>query len=86
MGQEPEKTAEQPGNSALGEGQGGQGSHRHLHVCLQLAHWNASTADPVISVTSYTREEKGRERERKPESKMPGRTEPRAKGTSDMSE
>lgn len=84
MGQEPEKTTEQPGNSdmALGESRGGQGGHRHLHVCLQLAHWNASVSDPVISVTSYTREEKGREREREPESKMPGRTEPRAKGTS----
>jgi hypothetical protein len=88
MGQESEKTTAQPGNldMALGEGQGCEGSHRHLHVCLQPKHWYASTADPVISVTNYTREEKGREREKETESKMPGRTEPRAKGASDMSE
>lgn len=67
MGQEPEKTTARPGNldMALGEGQGCEGSHRHLHVCLQPKHWNASTADPVISVTSYTREEKGREKGKK---------------------
>lgn len=53
-------------------------------MCLQPEYWNASKTDPVISVTSYTQEEKVWEREA--ESKMPGRTEPRAKGTSDMSE
>lgn len=83
---EDNRAATEFGSGSGGEGQGCEGSHRHLHVCLQPEHWNASTTDPVIFVTSYTREEKGRERGREPESKMPGRTEPRAKGGSDMSE
>lgn len=72
---EDNRAATEFGSGSGGEGQGCEGSHRHLHVCLQPEHWNASTTDPVISVTSYTREEKGRERGREPESKMPGRTE-----------